>query len=79
MLALSKSKLEKKWWFELPCAIAAYLAAILLLHEAGLRHPFESLAGSFALLLCWFGFERVISVIAWFVVLLISPKHATGS
>ena len=45
----------------MPCAIAAYFAATLLLYEAGLGDPFESLAACLVLFMCLIGIERLLS------------------
>jgi hypothetical protein len=68
-----KSKLEKRWWFELPVfAIAAFLTSCLM-DNAGITNPYK-FSGWVIYALCFAGLERGLSFALWLVVLSVTPS-----
>jgi|PersoiStandDraft_1058852.scaffolds.fasta_scaffold06254_4 hypothetical protein len=67
------SKLERKWWFQLPvCALAAFLTAYLM-DGAGIARPYR-FAGWIVYALCLAGLQRGLSLAAWFAVVSMTPS-----
>ena len=68
-----KSKLEKRWWFELPVFVLAALFTSHLMDSAGITSPYE-FSGWAIYVLCFAGLERGLSFALWLVALSVTPS-----
>lgn len=72
-----QKKLEKQWWFELPCCVGALVLVQVLLDAAGLGkvggNSAPSIAGALVWICCFCVIERVLSFSLWLLVLIVAP------
>jgi hypothetical protein len=68
-----KSKLEKKWWFQLPVCVMAALLTSYVMDSAGITHPYK-FSGWVIYALCFAGVERGLSFALWLVILSVTPS-----
>ena len=68
------SRLERKWWFAAPVAVAAVLLTQYVMNAAGIAHPYR-VSQWVLYFLCFAGLQRGFSFAGWLLVLCLAPSN----
>lgn len=71
------SKLERKWWFQIPVIALALILTAYLIYAAGFPNTY-SFARWMLYSLSFIGLKRAISFIGWLLVLCLSPADVVA-
>jgi len=69
-----QSKLERKWWFQLPVSGLAAFLTVYFMDSAAISRPYN-FSQWVLYIFCFAGLQRGLSFAAWLVVLGLSPAE----